>query len=125
MKIVSLHDGWETVANEIGLHWLVGGAEPHPNIVRIYGALVHDDFALILQEFVEGTTLRNLLRGEKWLTQYEAMNFYQQMASAVCLYAFKGSVSSRSKACEYDGRFQKQPQNNRFWICDTRYYARR
>ena len=64
----------------------------HPNIVKIYGISVRGDPKYIVMEYLEGITLREYMKNKKILDWREAVEFAEQILSALDHAHMKGIV---------------------------------
>jgi len=66
----------------------------HPNIVKLYHALLWKNFVVLIMEYVPGGELTEYLKQTAELSEFEAKIFFSQLTDAIC-YCFNKFVIHR------------------------------
>ena len=90
------------------------GVLNHPNIVTIYDAGEQDGIFYIAMEFIEGTTLHELLAEKRVLATEEVLQLYAPDFPRPGLCAFKRNCSSRYKARQHHDHRERHGKDHGF-----------
>ena len=94
----------------------------HPNIVPFYGLFQTMDFAFMLERFVDGPALKDILKRRKGnpLPMEETLIYMKALCAALGYAHANGVVHCDVKPGECDNRQRRQHLFDRLWHCPSR-----
>ena len=92
----------------------------HPNIIKVYDVSFGDQIQYIVEEFIDGITLRQYLDQQTKVNLPEAVHFTMEILDALQHAHARADCAPRYQTAEYHGFAERSYYRYRFWNCPLR-----